>query len=905
MMKKIIYTLILSMFFGMSVSAQRVMDKEALKAFEKEHYLEAEKSKKRAERYAEKHNIEMRVEHEDGTIIELMDVQDGIPVFYETRNAGAAITTRTTALYPGGSLGLNITGEGYNKVGIWDGGRVRLTHQEFNNTGTPRVTAGDDYTTFSPHATHVAGTMVAGGVQANAKGMAYLAELKSYYWDNAIGEMASAAADGMEISNHSWGQVAGWNYSSGWTWLGNEDIHPTIDYKFGYYSSISRSWDNLGRLAPYFLMVVAAGNDRGEGPSYAGTGSYPEKDGGTTGYDCIEGSGLSKNVLTVGAVSQVSNYTGPSSVSMSSFSSWGPTDDGRIKPDVVGKGVNVYSCTSSSNTSYDGTYSGTSMAAPNVTGTLVLLHQLYQQKYDETMMSSTIKGLAIHTADECGPNEGPDYIYGWGLLNAERAATLILEKEAKGTIREISLANGGVYESEVIVSNNSPLRATICWIDVEGEVYPAALNNRTSVLVNDLDLRIVGPTGTTYYPYKLDPENPAAAATKNSKNSIDNVEQVYIATPQNGTYKIIVDHDGDLTGGEQVFSLILSGIDDNSAVPPCVTKMITPTNHGNEALVNQEIKWETTDFATAYKVYFGTDGNGTVLPTNIKNGVQQTENYFYHEMEPNVTYYLAVQPSNSFGLNNSCTTIFSFETYAVNDHSYTEDIEQVTAPAMPVGWQSYNNSNKEWITTNAIGYESSSSFECRSAENNQFDNMLISPPIFVTKDDPFKMNFYIKGVLPFLTESLRIVWGEFPTIDRMTNEIYSEQEIRFNTWKERSVDFRPEEDGYIFIGFHLTSQEGRGLNVDNILLDNTIGVDELNENTAVKIHYVSGKIHLASSESYNNVDVSVVNVLGQQISSKKFATLQNETMEFDAIHGVYIVNVSSENIRISKKIIIK
>ena len=106
---------------------------------------------------------------------------------------------------------------------------------------------------------------------------------------------------------------------------------------------------------------------------------------------------------------------------MSSFSGWGPTDDGRIKPDLVTKGVAVKSCLADSNNAY-ATWNGTSMATPGATGALLLLQEHYNDTYSTFMKAATLKALAIHTADETGPNPGPDYMFGWGLMNTAKAA---------------------------------------------------------------------------------------------------------------------------------------------------------------------------------------------------------------------------------------------------------------------------------------------------------------------------------------------------------------------------------------------------------------------------------------------------------------------------------------------------
>jgi hypothetical protein len=577
-MKKKFVLLLLSLFVAIATTyAQQETNKQALEQISIEQNKAWQIAEKRVQQYAKDNNIELRTELEDGTVIAFVDVVDGQPVFYKTDNSGAAITTKANTLWTNPNFGGGITGAGFDKVAIWDGGKVRTTHQEFNNTGSSRISLGDNASN-SDHATHVAGTIIAGGVQASAKGMAFEASLKSYDWDNVESEMATAATQGYVISNHSWGHISGW-YSNGYGWQFYGNSGESEDYKFGCYTSDARTWDNICYNAPYFLIVKSAGNDRGEGPSYAGTGGQPGLDGGTEGYDCIATMGVSKNILTVGAVNKVLNYTGPSSVVMSSFSGWGPADDGRIKPDIVAAGVNLYSSVATSNSSYS-TYSGTSMSSPNTTGSLVLLHQYYQQLYDATMRSSTIKAVAIHTAEECGPHEGPDYMYGWGLLNVEKGAQVIKDKAEKNTIDELTLTNNQTFERTINVVAGEPLRVTICWIDPQGTAY-SSLNNRTPVLVNDLDLKITNASGSTvYYPYKLNYSNPSAAATKNSTNNVDNVEQVYIAAPTTGTYKIVVTHKGTLQGGSQAFSLIATYAQSSSSASTDATLSNLTVNPG-------------------------------------------------------------------------------------------------------------------------------------------------------------------------------------------------------------------------------------------------------------------------------------------------------------------------------------
>ena len=114
-----------------------------------------------------------------------------------------------------------------------------------------------------------------------------------------------------------------------------------------------------------------------------------------------------------------------SKATISSFSSTGPTDDGRIKPDLVANGVNL---TSTDIGGYDYlTISGTSMSSPNACGSATLLVDQYKRLFGGAMRASTLKALLIQTADDIG-NPGPDYFFGWGLINVKRAADLLIEQ---------------------------------------------------------------------------------------------------------------------------------------------------------------------------------------------------------------------------------------------------------------------------------------------------------------------------------------------------------------------------------------------------------------------------------------------------------------------------------------------
>ncbi|MDP1580794.1 MAG: S8 family serine peptidase [Candidatus Didemnitutus sp.] len=572
-----------------SAATQRELSKDAKKRLsrvaEKRATTEAAK-RARALELAQRSEI-ARAARADGTRIDIVDVENGFPRFYTPHNVAAADTISTDEVRSGGSLGLSLDGSG-TMIAFWDAGDVRISHQEFSTGGT-RVTDKDGTSTLDPHATHVAGTLVAKGVYNLATGMSPNANLHAYFYVNDLAKIAiSAANEDIRVSNHSYGLLMGWqNTTSGWVWYGNPSISQTEDYYFGYYDANARAIDEITYVAPWYLPVWAAGNERGasargpasqpvghwvwNGSAWAFSTAVRSLDGGSLGYDTIGAAGVAKNTLTITAVDDIAGgYTVVSGVQVATFSSFGGPDDGRIKPDLAANGVSVRSTYFDTDSNYADA-SGTSMAAPSVTGSLNLLTQHYRNLFGsfDGLRASTLKAIAIHTADEAGANPGPDYVYGWGLMNTKTAAQLIsahhVTRTALTYVKEVTLNNGDYVEFPVKANGTGPLKVTLCWTDPAGAVPTPALNVNVAALVNDLDLRVVAGAGT-HYPWKLDRSSPTSAATNSGDNNRDTVEQVFIASPiANDEYVVRVSHKGtmvDETGAPapQTISLVLSGI---------------------------------------------------------------------------------------------------------------------------------------------------------------------------------------------------------------------------------------------------------------------------------------------------------------------------------------------------------
>lgn len=591
---------------------------------------------------AKRLGIPIREVYPDGTIIEIQGFEGDRPIYNSTQNKNAAISSGANQIRKQAPP-FDLSGSGVI-VGVWDGGVALESHRELKSADLKIMDAG---ARVENHPTHVVGTIVAQGEDAKAQGMAPSSQVLSYDWNSDISEMlmnGASAAGGINrvsISNHSYAIDRGgynahyYDYNKHWTWYGQKvgspvdnsgkivDYSGKIDEKLGRYDSRANAIDTVAYSLPYLSIFFCAMNDRDDYPKqgdsvaqYGGNSfiydaaTSPLPDGiyrnagdknnageENKGYETILSKNLGKNVITVGAIDDaVADESGnrslaPTDAKMSTFSSWGPTDDGRIKPDVVANGVEVYSSLAKDSEGgiYNDLYAnywGTSMATPSAAGSAALLAEFYRKNFptqsspnERLMPSSLMKALLIHTADDLG-TPGPDYSYGWGLINVKEAADIILahKKDALGNPK---LIEGAIIADKRPLTYNfqsdgrTPIRVTLCWTDPTGPVQSES-DSRTSVLSHNLDLLITGPNGEVHQPYKMpyvgdwSVAKMSAPATR-GKNDTDNVEQVYDRAKPTlngaGLYKVTVSLDGSLKKGitKQNFSLVVTG---GKALPP-------------------------------------------------------------------------------------------------------------------------------------------------------------------------------------------------------------------------------------------------------------------------------------------------------------------------------------------------
>nr|WP_299071248.1 S8 family serine peptidase [uncultured Allomuricauda sp.] len=596
----------------------------------------------------------------DGTVVTLKDIgTDGTPLFYTTLNDPSNQVSRAHTLYSDGLMSLGLDGSGM-QVGVWDAGVALTTHQEF---GT-RAKNGDDSDEVGSHATLVTGNLISSGVKPNAKGVAYGAEALTHNWTRDKIEVAEAAANGLLLSNHSYGIKS--------------DRVP--DWYFGSYIRVSQDWDKIMYNAPYYLMVTAAGNAQksydNETPIFGTTAD---------GFDLLLGFATSKNGLTIaGANTKIGSNGELQEANVTSYSSFGPVDDGRVKPDLAGDGSSVFSTSSTTNTSYD-TSAGTSMAAPGITGALLLLQQYHEELYGGFMKAKTLKGLALHTADDVDA-PGPDYKMGWGIMNAKAAAEALQNKGYSSLIEEESLVDGETFSMTINAKEGEKMIASISWTDPEGEyINRGDLNGTTPALMNDLDIRIT-KNGNTYYPWKLNVSRVNDAATKGD-NLVDPFERIEIDNAS-GEYNITVTHKGSLINRFQDFSLIVSGaqVSKCDIETPLDVELLSSTENSSTILWTEA---EETLFEVQYK---------STTENSWKSELVWENSLELPNLEEGVTYEARIRSictenivsefseEIQFEFNGTETEVIVYEPFAF------DETLQITV---------YPNPTTEWLTVGA------------------------------------------------------------------------------------------------------------------------------------------------------------------------------------------------------------
>ncbi|WP_297983315.1 S8 family peptidase [uncultured Chryseobacterium sp.] len=542
------------------------------------------------------------------------------PIFTGTEDVRANNSSNITAIRSGAVTGLNgFIPDGTNlNIMVMDGGKIWEKHNEFGGPSVSPLRVIDKENNergYSAHSTNVAGILGAQGSAANALGVLPKVTFNNYYfYETSFGNMFVKLNNAnANISNHSYGVNLGWAnvtttggiYANpGYYWLGDYSQGSQDTWSGGYHAE-DQNYDMIVYSNPTNIVVKSTGNYYGIKPAatdkkykwdpnanayveFAATDILPDANC-SLGYNCIGFGALAKNIITVQAANQLTTsgnlYTTSTDVVKYTYGSAGPRRDGGIKPDITAVGVLAYVPNYTNSTTYSGyaNATGTSIAAPQISGIAGALTQIQQNLSGNsafTFKVDEMKALLTHTANEAG-RPGPDVWFGWGLADAKKAAELLInKKDNKVTFERNTLTSGSPYTKQ-IVSDGTPLKATISWVDPAA--VPVADNliatDLSSRIINDLDLRIVDTSdNSVYYPWKLDNTNFNANAIKGD-NTVDNVEQVLIDAPVSGRiYRVEVTNKGTLVNDSgnatpSAYALIITGYNPDAVLAASYTDL--------------------------------------------------------------------------------------------------------------------------------------------------------------------------------------------------------------------------------------------------------------------------------------------------------------------------------------------
>ena len=483
------------------------------------------------------------------------------------------------------------------------------------------------------------------------------------------------------------------------------------------YTSIARRVDEQTNTYPELLHVFSAGNS---GNSDCGFGA------GSNWGTITGGHKQGKNVIATANTF----YNG----ALASSSSRGPSTDGRIKPDITAHGQGQIS------TDDDNAYlsfGGTSGAAPGIAGVAAQLYELYADFNGGILPESAlIKGIMLNTANDKG-NVGPDYRYGWGIVNGLRAGQVI---ENNHYLSSTITQGANNMHNINIPANTKQVKIMVYWSDVEGAT------GASPALVNDLDMTVTDPSNTNYLPYLLSSIPNATLLNTSAGNGIDrlnNMEQIVIDNPASGNYTI------DITGfdvpiGPQKYFVIYDIITDNITVtyPQGFETIVAGDNNevihwdgtgltGNtlvEYSINNGASWNTVGSVGAnttiidWNVPNITSGECLVRITN--NGISAVSNNNF-SIAPRVTgiSFQAVCPTTATISWNSLNGATSYDVYKLgnkymevvgNTANTTFDVP-IADPANDI-WVAVaakgSSTNWESLRTNAVLYNGGGLLNC-------------------------------------------------------------------------------------------------------------------------------------------------------------------------------------------------
>jgi hypothetical protein len=521
-----------------------------------------------------------RIAREDA--VQFVDVVDA-PLGPHNDGARAAANVNPLATAPYSLTGASVT------VLVYDVGQVD-GHNDFG----ARIIQNDG-SAVADHATHVAGTLAGSGPNSNGNdsagnpnggaanqwaGVAPGVNIRSFgstgnandFYDGNGGDLnadfTTAINAGVDLATMS---------------LGNNTTNCNL---LGDYTNTAILVDNIVRGSisnQQLIYFESAGNERGTL--------------GCNQFNSISSPATAKNSIVVGSINSNNN-------ALSGFSSTGPTDDGRVRPDITAPGCQGGGDGGITSPSFidldpDGAgpmqpngnldagetrqayvvKCGTSMATPVSAGAGALLVQQWRTLFGAGTrpLPHTMKAILIHTATDRG-NAGPDYSFGYGSLDAQAAIDLVRADGGDNDRIHVDQVDTNQTDVYTFASDGAANpRVTLVWSD------PAATRLAATTLINDLDLRLVDPDGTAFQPFVLNAGSPNNAATTGNDN-VNNVELV-VGTAKAGTWEVRVAGTAVATGPQQ-YTLITPADAELNRPPTANAGGPYTTNEGTDVGLN-------------------------------------------------------------------------------------------------------------------------------------------------------------------------------------------------------------------------------------------------------------------------------------------------------------------------------
>lgn len=411
------------------------------------------------------------------------------------------------------------------------------------------------------------------------------------------------------------------------------------------YTAITETVDQQLYNNPTLMHVFSAGNSNNNDCDYGAGNQWGNITGGhKMAKNCIATANLYADATLVGS------------------SSRGPAHDGRLKPDIAAHGQGQLSTTEEN--LYQ-VFGGTSAAAPCIAGVMAQLHQAYRGiNNGQTAEAALLKAVLLNTVNDLG-NTGPDFKFGWGQVNAYRAA---LTLEDKRHLKTTVAPNQNTTQLLSIPPGVKEARIMLYWMD------PDATPMATKALINDLDLKVIGPDGTEYFPWVLDPtpnESSLDAPATKGVDTLNNVEQVSILNPAAGDYTLLVNgkqlpfgtHPFFLTWEFRNSDITLTYPAGGESFEPGDTIRIHWDAHGDNGFF---LLWLSADDGATYAPINSIEGDqrlaewiipGTVITATAKLKVTRIGS---NQSENSVAFAIAPQPKN-LQVTQACPDFIRYE----------------------------------------------------------------------------------------------------------------------------------------------------------------------------------------------------------------------------------------------------